>query len=276
MYILNLAICDMIYLTVLFYDVCSKKIRDIWVNNDITCAFFIFWYRMSVGLTAYSVAVLSIQRYRVTVNPLQVHVSSQTKWYATGTTICGVWIVAALVTIPAVRSMYLCGESVMLWPSKYYQPIVIFQLIVCCVLPLCVIAFSYILTACHLVGSSSSLSEDSKIPQLNTRKNTAIVVLGLTVVFLISYVPFHISETYLHSIVNLDNSVNNIMDDLSLAYNFLDTMSNLHILLSINSCLNPVALCCTSSAFRRQFKRYLTCCFKANPPSNDWESIKRF
>jgi hypothetical protein len=276
MYILNLAVSDMIYLTVLFYDVCSKKIQEIWVNNDITCVFFIFWYRMSVGLTAYSVAVLSIQRYRVIVNPLQVHVSLQSTWRATGAIICGVWIVAALFTIPAVRSMYLCGESVMLWPSKHYQPIIIFQLIVCCVLPLCVIAFSYILTARHLVGSSTSLSEDSKIPQLNTRKNTAVVVLGLTVVFIISYVPFHISETYLHSILNLDNSVNKIMDDLSLAYNFVDTMSNLHILLSVNSCLNPVALCCTSSSFRRQFKRYLTCRCKANSPSNDWESTTRF
>jgi hypothetical protein len=187
-----------------------------------------------------------------------------------------VWIVAALFAIPAARSMYLCGEYVLLWPSKYYQPIVIFQLIVSCVLPLCMIAFSYVLTARHLVGSSCSLSEDSQNPRLSTRKNTAIVVLGLTVVFIISYVPFHISETYLHSIVNVDNSVDKIMDELSLAYNFLDIMSILHILLSINSCLNPVALCCTSRAFREQFKRYLTCCFKANSPSNDWESTKRF
>jgi len=55
---------------------------------------------MAVGLTAYSVAVFSFQRYRVSANPLKVRVSSQISRRVTAATICGVWIVAALFAVP--------------------------------------------------------------------------------------------------------------------------------------------------------------------------------
>jgi hypothetical protein len=104
MYILNLAISDIIYLTLLFLEEFALRTSVTWLDGEIGCAFFEFCYRTSVDLTAYSIAVLSIQRYRVTVNPLHVRVSSQLTWRDTGATICGMWVVAALFTIPAVRS----------------------------------------------------------------------------------------------------------------------------------------------------------------------------
>jgi hypothetical protein len=36
-----------------------------------------------------------------------------------------------------------------------------------------------------------------------------------------------------------------------------------------------VALFCTSLAYRRQFKRYFTCCCKANPTGTDVELTGR-
>jgi len=274
MYILNLAISDIIYLTALFSEICAYRIHDMRLRGYIPCAYFPFFRRLSVGLTAYSIAVLSIQRYRVTVNPLHVCVSSKPTWRATGATICGVWIVAAVFAIPAARSQYLCVKSVLFLRTKYYQQVVIFQLLVSCVLPLCVIAFCYIMTACHLVESSNSISEVTQNSRLNTRKSTAKVVLGLTVIFLISYVPYHFFETYLYSSIHLDNSFFKIVEEVFWAYTFEDVMSILNLSLSINSCLNPVALCCTSLAFRRQLKRYLTCCCKTKSSPTDFE-LKR-
>ena len=118
---------------------------------------------------------------------------------------------AALFGIPAARSKYLCFESPFLLRTKYYQRVAIFHLLVSCVLPLCVIAFCYIMTVRHLVERSCSLSEETQNPRLNTRKTTAKVVLGLTVVFLISYVPYHFSETYLYSNIIMDNSLVKIL-----------------------------------------------------------------
>jgi hypothetical protein len=215
---------------------------------------------MSVGLTAYSVAVLSIQRYRVTVNPIHVHISSQPTWRGTGAIIFGVWIVAALFSIPAARSKISCSFSKMLWLTKYYNHYALFRLLVSCVIPLCVIAFSYIMTARRLVENTCSLSEKKQNPRLNTRQNTAKVVLGLTVVFLISYVPLHITETYLLYSMDFHVPSAEFDDKFYFVFIFLDTRSILKYLCSINSCLNPVALFCTSLAFRKHFKRYLTCC----------------
>ena len=46
-------------------------------------------------------------------------------------------------------------------------------------------------------------------------------------------------------------------------------------LLLINPSLNPVALFCTSRAFRRHFKRYWTCRWKANSQATDLELARR-
>jgi Leucine-rich repeat (LRR) protein len=173
MYIINLAISDIIYLTVLLSEICAYGFHYINLSGDSLCAYFPFFHRLSFGLTAYSIAVFSVQRYRVTVNPLHVRVSSKPTWRSTGATICGVWIVAALFAIPAARSKYFCVSSLLLWRTKYYQRVAIFHLLVSCVLPLFVIAFSYIMMARHLLESSCSLPEETQNSRLNTRKNTA-------------------------------------------------------------------------------------------------------
>jgi hypothetical protein len=53
------------------------------------------------------------------------------------------------------------------------------------------------MTARHLVESSRSISEGTQNPQLKTRRNAAKVVVGLTFVFVISYVPYHVFWTYI-------------------------------------------------------------------------------
>jgi hypothetical protein len=111
MYILNLVISDIIYLTVLFSKACDNKISDTWLDGKFMGTFLSFCRCLSVGLSAYSVAVLSIQRYRVTVNPLHVHVSSPPTWRSTVATICGIWIVAALFAVPSAISNYLGIDS---------------------------------------------------------------------------------------------------------------------------------------------------------------------
>jgi len=57
MYILNLAISDIICLTVLFSEGCANKISGTWLYGDFLCMFVPFCRRLSVGLSAYSIAV---------------------------------------------------------------------------------------------------------------------------------------------------------------------------------------------------------------------------
>jgi hypothetical protein len=109
MYIINLTISDIIYLTALFSEAYANRISDTWLDGEFICTFFPFCRRLSVGLSAYSVAVLSIQRYKVTVNTFHVHVSSLPTWPVIVATICGVWIVAALFAVSTVLSKSVWG-----------------------------------------------------------------------------------------------------------------------------------------------------------------------
>jgi Ca2+/Na+ antiporter len=149
---------------------------------------------MSVGLSASSVAMYSFQRYRAIVRAFQFRVSSPPTWRVTVATICGVWIVAALIAVPSALSNYQCEKGKIL--INYYQHVVIFELLASCVFPLCVVAFCYIMINRHLVESSRSISEGTQNPQLKTRRNTAKIVMGFAFVFMISYVPYHIYWTY--------------------------------------------------------------------------------
>jgi hypothetical protein len=210
------------------------------------------------------------------VNPFNVRVSSQLKWRVTVAAVCGVWTVAALFAIPSGLSKYLCEEYKTFGTIRYYQRVVIFELIVSCVLLLCVIAFSYIMTARHLVESSPPISEGTQNPQLNKRRNTAKIVVGLTVVFMISYVPYHVFWTYIIYTEGNDIFVDKFNDMLrnsnyTIQYTYL--FSTLFFL--INSCFNPVALFCTSSPFRRHLKSYLTCFCKTNSPLTDFELTRK-
>jgi hypothetical protein len=126
----------------------------------------------------------------------------------------------------------------------------------------------------HLFKMSFSLSETHNARQ-NARKNTAKAVLGLTLVFLFTYAPFHIYETCLTLNINAEKTFAEIVKELKGANNLMSIMSILELFLSLNSCLNPVALFCTSLAFRRHLKRYLTWCCKPKSPTIDFELTRR-
>jgi len=275
MYILNLAISDIIYLTVLFSEACANRMNDMRVNDIIMCKFVSFCRRMSVGLSAYSAALYSFQRYSVTLGPTQFRDFSQPKQRSVVATFFGVWLVAALFAFPSTLTMNLCAQPSDVTIITYYQHVVIFELLVSCVLPLIVIAFSYTMTARHFVESSRAISEGTQNPQLKTRRNVAKIVVGLTVVFVISYVHYHVFWTYLicrHEDIILYN-MKRILDYSNHKAQYMYLTSNCFLL--INPCVNPEALFCTSSQFRQHLKRYLTCFCKTSFPSTDYELARR-
>jgi hypothetical protein len=282
MYILNLAISDLINLTVFLSEACANSISVTWLDGEFMCTFLPFCLRLSVGVSVYSVAVLSIRRCRVIADPFHVLLSSEPTWCGTAATICRVWIVAALFSLPSAHSKYLCREPIILGFKTYYQHVVVFELLVSCVLPLCVIAFSYVIAARHLVESTVSISKWTQSHQLKRRKNTAKIMVGLIFVFIISYLPYHALWTHIiitekqkisdlkvieiipHKNFKLGKIISSKNYKLEYSY-FVSTC-----LLLINSCLNPVAQFGMSFAFRSKLKAFLTRC-KTNFPRTDLE-----
>jgi hypothetical protein len=71
------------------------------------------------------------------------------------------------------------------------------------------------MTALHLKERCRSISEGTQNPQLNSRRNTAKIVVGLTVVFMISSVPYHVLWTYVVCTVKEKIYIEEIMEILS-------------------------------------------------------------
>jgi len=155
----------------------------------------------------------------------------------------------------------------------YFQRSTTFEMMTFCVLPLFVTAFSYIMAARHLVKIADHMSERTQNSQLKARKNVALFMLGLTVVFVISYMPYYVSRYY--TILNLHG--NFFLNRLNVVQNSNDivTATVSWCLIMTNSALNPVALFCTSSLFRKHLKRYLCCCCKGNSPPTDIALTRR-
>jgi hypothetical protein len=103
MYILNLAISDLIMLTFLFA-VALVEWRSFelsYLHTRIINLFIIFLCRLAFGLSAYFVALLSIHRYRLTVSPSQGRVSTQTSWSKALANLRRLWTVATLFALPS-------------------------------------------------------------------------------------------------------------------------------------------------------------------------------
>ena len=182
---------------------------------------------------------------------------------------------AALFAVLSTLSSILCERYLTVTANIYYHHVAIFELLASCALPLCAVAFTYITTARHLVESSRSISEGTQNSQMEkTRRNTAKIVVGVTDFFLISYVLHHVLWIYI--ILTQDIDIYYTTVDIFNSYsNYGRQYLISTCLLLINSCLNPVALFCTSSPFRQNLKRYLTCFCETNSPSTDLELTRR-
>lgn len=161
---------------------------------------------------------------------------------------------AALFAFPTAMVKNKCKRRPLSEFDTYFRLTSLFELLMSCVLPLCVIIFSYCLMSRHLMQNSFSTFGMAQNPQIKKRRNAAKVVLGLTIVFVISYVPSHFLSAF--SVFYYKTSERNFV-----RYSILPFLNGMSLcFLCLNSCFNPVALFFTSPAVRMHLKRYLTCC----------------
>jgi hypothetical protein len=193
-------------------------------------------------------------------------------WRDTVATICGVWIVAALFAVPSAISKNLCAVALFAGGTTYYKRVVIFELLVSCVLPFCVIAFTYIMTRRNYAISSRILSEGKQNPHPQPRRTPEQNLVGLTVVFVISFVPYHAVWVYIIYTEKISTFSENF------AEGFIPSNYTLQYINLISTCflliyyiLNPVALFCTTPLFKQHLKRFC----KKNSPSAGVELTRR-
>ncbi|PSN48498.1 hypothetical protein C0J52_14075, partial [Blattella germanica] len=238
-YILNLAVGDMFSLTMNLPLYQAMVLSQHWILGEFLCKLAVFFRPLSIGVSGFSVTVLSVQRYYATQGSLRLSTRSTTIFI-----ILAVWIIAICCALPSAFSVHVDHNLICTSDNiEYYRMVDLFHLLTFCVIPLSVIITMYILTTRQLVKNARQMKTDEKIC-----KTLAKVVLGLAIVFFVSFVPYHVLWTVIvWEIVPLELDMTYVVFASS-------------CLLVLNSCFNPIALYCTSVTFRRQFEHYLLCC----------------
>jgi hypothetical protein len=229
-----------------------------WTVGVALCKLLWFFSDFAVGLSIFAVTMLSVQRYRGIVNTNiyfyngRLAIKSR---MVSAFNILLIWILslgfAVRTAVTADVTNGTCSSISAWYGLEFSKNIVLLNFFVFCIVPLSVIAIFYGLTARHLVASARDMpGETSPNNQriIDARKKGAKVVLALTVVFFISYVPW-----YLWQVVFYWGNYSNDYKTATYTYTFL------YYFFFGNLCFNPVALYCVSSTFRNYFNQYLLC-----------------
>ncbi|XP_069675892.1 uncharacterized protein [Periplaneta americana] len=252
-YILNLALGDILSLVVnipLSY-LDSRHIS--WDLGASLCNIFMGVRDISVGVNIFSVVMLSAHRYRLIV-----------KSFSRRTTVCGlseqntkflsvlvVWAVAIGLAFPAfvtAKVDYTCQYT---YPDvDYIQRTWIIQLLVYCIIPVCLIGFLSARTALFLKKSVQSIPGEQRLDrQVTSRSRLANTVIVLTVIVCLSYVP-----NYLLRVLVVWSVIEPQSEPV-----FYTCFLSYCLFFSI-SCFNPLAFLYLGPRFRESFNLCLRPC----------------
>lgn len=261
-YILCLALGDLLVIVTTVPFISTIYTIESWPWGGPICKLSEASKDISIGVSVFTLTMLSAERYCAIVNPIRRHISTKA---LTLIIIMVIWLVSVLLAIPAVvftsveegyivnsnETVLYCTPFPKYLSKGYSQGVVIFRFLVYYVIPLCVIAGFYSLMARHLVLSTYNLPGEQgqqQSSQIQARKKVAKMILTIVIIFVICFLPSHVFSLWFHFSPN--------------AYNDFDDFWNVFRIVGfclsfINSCVNPIALYFISKAFRRYFNHYL-------------------
>ncbi|XP_052810757.1 neuropeptide CCHamide-1 receptor-like [Mya arenaria] len=250
-----------------------------WPFGRFLCKFNEYMQTLSLGVSVFTLTALSGDRYIAIVHPMSKHTGKPT--LITVVAVVVIWICSAALAIPeAVTSnvLYFEGRAPMengnttvlpitiaicniypanslpTWYSKAHS---MYRFIVFFGLPLLVIAIFYVMMSRILIISSKALPCESvkgsamnqqQKRQIQARLKVAKVVLSFVVIFVVCWLPRHISILAGHFADPEYNMFWHVLKITSFCLTY------------IYSCVNPYALYFLSSKFRKYYNRYFFCC----------------
>lgn len=234
--------------------------------GNFTCKFNEFLQSLSLGVSVYTLVMLSWDRYTAIARPMSKQKGHPHR--RTVLTALLIWVVSSAFAagdLALYREIVEgeCGHSYCIfvsvneqmmpsWRSKAY---IVSRFCIYFMVPVLAIGGFYSALAASLIASSRSIPGEQQqriggaaAKQLRARRKVAKVVLSFVLVFIICWLPRHV---YLLSwyIGGVEFS------SFWIAFKIFS-----FCLCFINSCANPIALCLLSAQFRRYFKMYLCCC----------------
>ncbi|KAJ4945852.1 hypothetical protein JOQ06_023530 [Pogonophryne albipinna] len=236
-YLLNLAIADMLFLLVMPFNI-HQLVRDRqWVFGSFMCKAVVVVDVSNQFTTVGIVTVLCIDRYIAIVHPTSEKRTIQ--WTIIINML--VWLGSMLLTVPvmlyakAVRRQQfevciidLEGPEDMYWYTLY-------QSILGFIIPLFIISTFYSLTLYHVFSSIRRVKRKQSV----WAKRATKMVLMVIALFLICWSPYHVIQ-----VINLSNDNQNLV--FIYAYNISICLCYSH------SCINPLMLLIFAQNYRER------------------------
>ncbi|CAL9707255.1 unnamed protein product [Knipowitschia caucasica] len=242
-YVLNLAIADMLFLLVMPFNI-HQLIRDRqWVFGNFMCKAVVVVDVSNQFTTVGIVTVLCIDRYIAIVHPMSERRTIQ--WTIIINLL--VWVGSFLLTVPVMlyakadkrKTLEVCiinldGPEDMYWYTLY-------QSILGFIIPLIIISTFYSLTLYHVFSSIRRVKRKQSV----WAKRATKMVLMVIALFLICWSPYHVIQ-----VINLRNNIPTI--PFMYAYNISICLSYSH------SCINPLMLLIFAQNYRERLCKRIT------------------
>jgi hypothetical protein len=255
--IFSMAISDLMSIIMnipIFYALLTS---EKWTVGVTLCKLMWFLSDFAVGVSIFAVTMLSVQRYHAVVNTSTYVYTGRLAVRSrliSCFNVAFIWILSfSLAVRTAVTSDVekdICSSVARAYGTQFAKNIAIMNLFLLCIIPLCVIAIFYGLTARCLITSARDMpGEMTPMKQKikYARRKGAGTVLGLAGAFCVSYVPWYVWQVVFWAYYSGDDKTSTYI------YTFL------YYLFFGNLLLNPVALYCVSSTWRKHFNRHLFC-----------------
>ncbi|CAK1587162.1 unnamed protein product [Parnassius mnemosyne] len=267
-YILSLALADLLVIITCVPFTSIVYTVESWPWGSTVCRVSEAAKDVSIGVSVFTLTALSADRYFAIVDPLRkLHATggSRRATRITVATAIGIWILAGLLATPAYIGSYLrafvvnpttqflvCYPYPPEWGENYPKTMVLVRFLIYYSLPLAVIALFYVLMARHLVLSTQNMPGELQGThrQMRARRKVALTVLAFVLVFAACFLPSHVFMMWFYYCPTAQDDYNGWWHALRIVGFCLSFL---------NSCVNPIALYCTSGIFRKHFNRYLLC-----------------
>ncbi|XP_013379732.2 neuromedin-B receptor-like [Lingula anatina] len=179
--IVSMAVGDLILILISVPFTAAVYAFPHWLFGNFVCKLNAFLQTVSLGVSIFTLSVLSLEKHNAIINPFKYH--RGTMFHRTVFITALVWAFATVLAIPDAISYYtfhipdednstfrsFCYPYPVSWPRWYSRFHVTFHALVYYLVPLSLIAYSYIKMAQHLLKSthSDNLWDFQKNPNKN-------------------------------------------------------------------------------------------------------------
>ncbi|XP_069686044.1 neuropeptide CCHamide-1 receptor-like isoform X2 [Periplaneta americana] len=256
MLLLNLAFGDMLNLLLNIPALHMYFVSTEWQLGETCCKMYRFFRQVGYGVSIYSIVVISVHKYVILFRLSKVRrVEDKISNLKAFLTVSCVWLIGCVLAIPHTLYAGIYRHNCYGFSSEiqtyYLKAVSLFDLISFCIIPLIMISISSTLSSRILEDSVKKVPGESMktVKCIRARLISSKVLIAITVVSAISYVPFYLFIFCFSWLLEggLEPRLHYVL------FFFI------YMLVFANSCFTPIALCITCKKFRIGFKRYLLC-----------------